>query len=549
MLGWAWIRFTEPLPQVRSPEERRHARFLAALLVVLMPLGAVSAIVQLLLVPGFAPTFVAIGSAMGVLGIAYALSRTARYRLGAMLAVGTISLACFASIATNPRDVMAPAFLLLGVLIATNLLGMQATVIVAGLDTGALLMLHAIHPERDSSPILAAAMFLVIASGLVIVGAWHRDRLEGDRDAALRASEARWRLLLTAAFEGIVLTREGRVMQINEAGAAMLGSVPSELEGSELVGLFAIDSRPAVERALKTDPAGPIEASLRRAADGRDVPVEVAVVASTGRTEHALALRNLSTKRRFEAQLRLADRLSSLGTLTAAVAHELNNPLSYVLGNLDFIMRHAQGDVFAQYAGQAREGAERMRSILGGLRAFSRGDEEPIGPVDVAAVIASALTMAEAHLRGRCRVVCDLQTVRPALANGPRLGQVVMNLLLNAAQAIPEGRSGEHEIRINLFQVDERVDLAVSDTGNGIAADVLPHIFDPFFTTKLVGVGTGLGLWICHSIVRSFNGEIFVESTQERGTTFRVRLPCAPRESLKRSDAKPSTNAGGYAPE
>ena len=548
MLASAWRRLTEPFPQVRAPDERRQARFLAALLVVLMPLGMLSATVQLLLVPGFAPTFVAIAIALGVLGYAYVLSRTARYRRGATLAVGTISLACFSSVTTNPRDVMAPAFLLLGVLIAKTLLGMRATAIVAALDAAGLLVLHAIHPVRESSQVLGASMFLVIASGLILVGAWHRDRLERDRDTALRESEARWRLLLSAAFEGIVLARDGRVTRVNEGAAALLGAIPSELEGKELLDIFAIESRAAVQRALTTA-VGPLDVLLTHAADGRQVPVELAVVASTRRAEHAIAMRDLSAKRRFEVQLRLADRLSSLGTLTAAVAHELANPLSYVLGNLEILTRQAQDDSLARCVDQAREGAEQMRQILGGLRAFSRGDEEPIGPVDVAAVIASTLTMAEAHLRARCRVVCDLQTVRPALANGSRLGQVVMNLLLNAAQAIPEGKSADHEIRIALSETDERVCLSVHDTGDGIAPNVLPYIFDPFFTTKPVGAGTGLGLWICHSIVRSFAGEILVESEHGRGTTFRVRLPSAPGESVVKSEATSPPNARDHAPE
>jgi CheY-like chemotaxis protein len=122
------------------------------------------------------------------------------------------------------------------------------------------------------------------------------------------------------------------------------------------------------------------------------------------------------------------------------------------------------------------------------------------------------------------------------LGDATRLGQVFLNLLVNAAQAIPEGHAAQHEIRVTLRKDEQgSIRVAVSDTGSGIPPDVLPRIFEPFFTTKPVGVGTGLGLSICHTYVQGMGGELLVRSELGRGTTFEVVLPPAPAQPAKES--------------
>jgi CheY-like chemotaxis protein len=151
-----------------------------------------------------------------------------------------------------------------------------------------------------------------------------------------------------------------------------------------------------------------------------------------------------------------------------------------------------------------------------------------MGPVELGRVIDSCVGMAWNEIRHRARLVKNLAPVPPVLANEGRLGQVFLNLLVNAAQAIPEGKAGDSRIRVSTgLAPDGRVVVEISDTGAGIPAELLPRIFDPFFTTKPPGVGTGLGLSICHSIVAAAGGEIQVESQAGQGATFRVLLPPA----------------------
>jgi CheY-like chemotaxis protein len=183
---------------------------------------------------------------------------------------------------------------------------------------------------------------------------------------------------------------------------------------------------------------------------------------------------------------------------------------------------------------EAHRGAERVASIVRELRTFSRADGETRRRVNVAAIVRSAIKIAGHEIRHRARVSTSFETAPPVWANESRLEQVVLNLLLNAAHAMPEDRAASNEIRVQVRpDGDSGVVLEVSDNGEGIPQEILPRIFDPFFTTKPRGVGMGLGLSICHGIVMSLGGKITVHSTPNEGTTFRVALPATDREDTE----------------
>jgi CheY-like chemotaxis protein/two-component sensor histidine kinase len=187
----------------------------------------------------------------------------------------------------------------------------------------------------------------------------------------------------------------------------------------------------------------------------------------------------------------------------------------------------------------ADEAAERVRVIVRDLRVFSRSEEDRREPVDVQRVLESSLRMARNELRQRARVVRRFDPVPAVDGNEPRLGQVFLNLLVNAAQAIPEGQVERNEITVSTRLERGQVVVEVADTGEGIPPEVLPRIFDAFFTTKPIGVGTGLGLTICHRILASMNGGIEVESEVGRGTRFRVTLALANLEEEEEVTAAP----------
>jgi PAS domain S-box-containing protein len=269
-----------------------------------------------------------------------------------------------------------------------------------------------------------------------------------------------------------------------------------------------------------------------------------------GRTMLRGVMVDITERKSMQAQVLLADRLASVGVLAGGVAHEINNPLAYVMGNLDFIAEEirrlgqelppGRTRELEEALNDTREGAQRVRRIVGDLRTFSRGDEAQRGPVNLRRILELSCNMVWNEIRHRARLVKDFGAVPPVDADESRLGQVFVNLLLNAAQAIPEGQAEENEIRI-VTRTDAQgwVVVEVRDTGSGIPPENLGRIFDPFFTTKPVGMGTGLGLSICHGIVTSFGGKISVESQLGQGSLFRVVLPPARSEERPRESPAP----------
>jgi signal transduction histidine kinase len=246
-------------------------------------------------------------------------------------------------------------------------------------------------------------------------------------------------------------------------------------------------------------------------------------------------------RKKMQEQLLISERMVSVGTLAAGVAHELNNPLAALIANLDLLGRDLSrvasehgvserlGDVLAELR-DARESAARMRHIVRDLKVFSRSpDDEHSGAVDVHRVMDSSLRMAQNEVRHRAQLVKQYAADVPLVqANEARLGQVFLNLVVNAAQAIAPGRAEHNQIRVcTRVNGAGMVVMEVGDTGDGIAPEHLTRIFDPFFTTKPVGVGTGLGLSICHRIIRSLGGELEVDSELGKGSLFRVLLPRA----------------------
>jgi two-component system NtrC family sensor kinase len=247
---------------------------------------------------------------------------------------------------------------------------------------------------------------------------------------------------------------------------------------------------------------------------------------------------SLRQLRATQDQLLFTDRLATVGRLAANVGHEINNPLSYILSNLRFLRKELeQGEEAAspeqqemlEAATAAHEGAERVRLIVQDLRMMlSRRDEVALGPVELAAVIHGAVKLASRELRDRAQLIEECEGVPAAWGNGPRLHQVVLNLIINAAYAITPGKPAENEVRVVARAHGAgNVVVEVRDTGCGIPPENLQRIFEPFFTTKPVGEGTGLGLSVCHTIVTSMGGTIEVESQVGRGSTFRITLPTA----------------------
>jgi PAS domain S-box-containing protein len=364
-------------------------------------------------------------------------------------------------------------------------------------------------------------------------------------EAAARETERRYREFLETTAEGFVaLDADGRISFVNRALAGMLGCEAEALLGRPVEELVAEKGRQGVRERLQAAGAGPERGELPLLrADGKTLWALVSAVPvldAEGRiTGRRAVVSDVTERRLLQQRLVQAERLSSMGALAAGVAHEVNNPLGYVAANVALARERLERavaalppaqrplvDAVARPLSRALEGVDRVRTIVGDLKAFSRPEEEPASAVEVAPILDACAAMASNEIRHRARLVKAYAPVPPVRASPARLTQVFLNLLVNAAQAIPLGRAEQNEIRVALRAEDAgSVAVEVADTGCGIAPALRDRLFEPFFTTKAVGEGTGLGLSICHGIVTALGGRIEVESQPGAGSTFRVVLP------------------------
>jgi two-component system NtrC family sensor kinase len=261
----------------------------------------------------------------------------------------------------------------------------------------------------------------------------------------------------------------------------------------------------------------------------------------------------LSERVRVKARMAETERLVSLGKLAAEATHEMSNPLGSVVANVASIEqlvcrmkdivhelpRDLDRPVEAHLVAEGRAtvgdmqetvrdiqvGTQRMTRALNELRS-TRPEDHPFGPVDIRAVLDAAVALAAHEIRPRARLIAEIPPSPPAVrGNEFRLGQLFSNLLINAAHSIASGNEDSNRICITVLPGRQNLVVEISDSGQGMSAEVLARVFEPFFTTKPAGAGTGLGLPICKTIVQEHLGRIEVESEPGQGSLFRVTLP------------------------
>jgi PAS domain S-box-containing protein len=259
-------------------------------------------------------------------------------------------------------------------------------------------------------------------------------------------------------------------------------------------------------------------------------------------------------REQLRTQLSHADKMHTVGQLAAGIAHEINNPAAYVLANLELIREN--WDTLSQMAGgqlsdvedneafdlfrdipnmldESLMGMVRIKEISKELKQFSRLGTDCADALDLCGLLDSSLAIAMNTLRHRAQIKKEYSELPEIWGNRNQLGQVFVNILVNAGQAIEEGNSTDNWICIRTAREGKWICVEIANSGEPIPKKILPRIFDPFFTTKTTEKGTGLGLSICNSIVQQHNGRIDVESTREKGTIFKIRLPCMSPVDLK----------------
>jgi len=392
--------------------------------------------------------------------------------------------------------------------------------------------------------------------------------------AERRRSEEHHRLLIESMHEGVwVLDAEDRTTLVNSHLAQLLGEAPEALLHAPVRSFVDPASLKVCDELLQSvheGRPGRADWRLMRAGDQRlSTIVQASPLPSDGQAYQGCVLTVMDVTERLtmQAQLARAQRLASVGLLAAGVGHEINNPLTYVLLNLEQLKEmtkasasletnegesegegegEGEGEVsMATLVAEALDGARRVQEIVKDLRRFSRGEARTLAAVDIHEALDSAIKLGHHQVRFRARLEREFAPDLPhVVANAGSLAQVFLNLLVNAAHAIPEDDPQRHVIRIRTSREKDNVLVEFADTGQGISAEDMERLFDPFFSTKREGESLGLGLAICHELVASVGGRIFVGSEVGRGSRFLVVL----KASTERAQSIELSTPDGSAP-
>ena len=356
---------------------------------------------------------------------------------------------------------------------------------------------------------------------------------------------AKLQAVLDAAPGGIfTIDREGVIQGANRGAEQMFGYGEDDLEGrriTDLIPSMGVEVDESGERDVfaPLDYRGDAEHRGNKSnGEGFPLSLSISTFGSTLDDDQAVVVvRDETRGQKMRAEMMQMDRVATVETMASGLGHEINNPLSYIKGNLDYLKRKFDRGEFDQLDEEdlmeavedGLHGLERIQGIVSDLRRFTHHQGSPeLGAIDVEDVLLATLAVVKNDARHRAELNLDLQQVPPVLGERHGLGQVLLNLLLNATQAIPEGNADENEIEVATSRQRDEVVVTIRDTGDGIAEEHLERIFDPFFTTRDPDEGTGMGLAISQNIVEEMGGLIEVDSTVGEGTTFTLRLPVAP---------------------
>ncbi|MBW2036083.1 MAG: PAS domain S-box protein [Deltaproteobacteria bacterium] len=363
----------------------------------------------------------------------------------------------------------------------------------------------------------------------------HISRLAQSK-ATLEKSERKYRRIFEASMDTIfVADPQGNFLDINQAGIAMLGCESKEIV-LQSVNLDDILLEPDSFQALCEEIACKSfikdrECTLR-AMNGHELQVLFSCTAHTDGKGRLISyegiIKDITRRRNMERQLLQADKLASIGQLSAGVAHEINNPLGLILGYTQLLLRgERNGSQNYKDLKTIEKHARNCKAIVEALLSFARRTETKRVPIDINQTIQKVVAVVERQFE-LDNVHIDThfdETIPLFTGDAEKLKQVFMNLLMNARQAMSKSNAGQIVISTAFARPQGEIHVTIQDTGSGIPRKIINKIFDPFFTTKPTGRGTGLGLSISYGIIKEHNGQISVQSEPGKGSTFTVTLP------------------------
>lgn len=347
----------------------------------------------------------------------------------------------------------------------------------------------------------------------------------------VKFSEMRYRKLLENASCSIfVADLSGRILETNRQGEILLGTSREEIVGKRFKDYFISPFREQLgewtSQLVAQKSLGQTEIQVRRQ-DGEIRTVEGSgVLVEIEEKPVVLMMGTDVTEINFlHTQMLVADKLSTIGLLAAGVAHEINNPIACVIANLNFMNEKNIDSKSKEIIKESLEAANRVKEIVNELNLYTRNNEKS-EKINVCDVLDSAVSMAFPEWKGLTIIEKHYaENIPKILVNRGKLHQVFLNLIINAAYAMKNGDPQKNKIIITVNHIEDKIIVEVEDTGEGISLQSIKKIFDPFFTTKPLGEGTGLGLFICHEVIKNMKGSINVKSKAGKGSKFIVELP------------------------
>ena len=397
----------------------------------------------------------------------------------------------------------------------------------------------------------------------------------------LREKEELYRLIIETANDAFIsINEKGEIVEWNRQAELMLGWLQGEVFGRLLEEIiipskYRSAHRKGIQHFLITGEGPVLNKRIEISAlhrDGHEFPVELTVWPIKGSGGHSFNafIRDISERQQLHNQLIQSEKLVAIGTLAAGIAHEINNPVGFIGSNLSVLSKYLsvlislldmakklREAVLAQDAvksmdkakemalmdenlnsqhiiqdvdpllSESQEGIERIKKIVNDLKTFSRSDNGAIENLDLQPIVDAAVSLAWNEIKYKAELKKEYGPLPLIQCDSQKIGQVIVNLLINAVHAIPE----KGVISIRTYLQGPWACIEIKDSGAGIPPEIMNKIFDPFFTTKGVGKGTGLGLSISHEIVKKHGGRIDVQSHVGQGSTFTVFLPTATKET------------------
>ncbi len=515
-------RLTEPSPLVTDPERRRRARFLATLLLFILPIGLATAFVRLSFDPDFFPIAVLVTVSEAISVGTYALARSRYERFAAWLFIANSFTTLTTAILINPADPASYWYLFLVILLASMLMSLRETVAITALIITEIILLGVFPPGGVVMVTWMQIGFILICSTSLWLTLHQRDLFEQDRQKTLVDRERWGRHLLERTFDGFALIEDQKVLHASPGFAAILDTTVQKLIGQTLnqLGVMrdtwgGLHSKPAMHRS-----ATPIQI---KTPVGTFKFVEMITEAYLWEDSSLsiLGIRDLTAQKKLEESLQHSKRLATVGHLAAGVAHEINNPLAVMQLRLELLSKLDLPDPVPAHLQVLRKHIGRIVHIVTNLRSGTRPQPQQWSSFPLSKAIQAALQTTEHHQK-QLHLDVKLQPQNMVIqADQAQIEQVLVNLLSNATEACEQGGT----ITIEAQTVNKQLQISITDNGCGIPDAVLRDLFKPFTTTKPYAQGSGLGLAIAWGIVQEHGGNLKGGNIEPQGACFTLTLP------------------------